>query len=84
MRHDLAIYDMDKTITRTPTWTPFLAFAMRRRARWRLALLPWAAIAGLAYGAKIIDRAKLKQTTQKWLLGGSMAADHVATLTSAF
>lgn len=80
----LAIYDMDKTITRTPTWTPFLAFAMRRRARWRLALLPWAAIAGLAYVAKVIDRAKLKQTTQKWLLGGSIAADHVATLTNAF
>jgi HAD superfamily hydrolase (TIGR01490 family) len=80
----LAIYDMDKTITRTPTWTPFLAFAMRRRARWRLALLPWAAIAGLAYAAKLIDRAELKQTTQKWLLGGSMAADHVETLTAAF
>lgn len=84
MRQPLAIYDMDKTITRTPTWTPFLAFAMRRRARWRLALLPWAAIAGLAYGAKLIDRARLKQTTQKWLLGGSIAADHVATLSAAF
>jgi len=83
-RHPLAIYDMDKTITRTPTWTPFLAFAMRRRARWRLALLPWAAIAGLAYAAKLIDRAELKQTTQKWLLGGSIAADHVGTLTAAF
>lgn len=80
----LAIYDMDKTITRTPTWTPFLAFAMRRRARWRLALLPWAAIAGLAYVAKLIDRAKLKQTTQRWLLGGSIAAEHVGTLTAAF
>ena len=80
----LAIYDMDKTITRTPTWTPFLAFAMRRRARWRLALLPWAAIAGLAYATELIDRAALKQTTQKWLLGGSMAADHVQTLTAAF
>ncbi len=80
----LAIYDMDRTITRTPTWTPFLAFAMRRRARWRLALLPWAAIAGLAYVTKLIDRAHLKQTTQKWLLGGSIAADHLATLTAAF
>ncbi len=80
----LAIYDMDRTITRTPTWTPFLAFAMRRRARWRLALLPWAAIAGLAYVTKLIDRAKLKQTTQKWLLGGSIAADHLTTLTDAF
>jgi len=80
----LAIYDMDKTITAAPTWTPFLAFAMRRRARWRLALLPWAAIAGLAYVAKLIDRAELKQTTQKWLLGGRIAADHVNSLSAAF
>lgn len=80
----IAIYDMDKTITRTPTWTPFLAFAMRRRARWRLALLPWAALAGTAYVLKLIDRAKLKQTTQKWLLGGSLAADHVGSVTAAF
>ncbi|URW75318.1 HAD-IB family hydrolase [Sphingomonas donggukensis] len=80
----IAIYDMDKTITRTPTWTPFLAFAMRRRARWRLALLPWAALAGTAYVLKLIDRARLKQTTQKWLLGGSLAADHVASVTAAF
>jgi len=84
MRTRLAIYDMDRTITRAPTWTPFLAFAMRRRARWRLALLPWAAIAGLAYVLKLIDRAELKQTTQRWLLGGSLAADHVASVTDAF
>lgn len=84
MQHALAIYDMDKTITRRPTWTPFLAFAMRGRARWRLALLPAAALAGLAYLAKIIDRGALKQSTQRWLLGGSIAEAHVATLTAAF
>lgn len=84
MRQRLAFYDMDKTITRTPTWTPFLAFAMRRRARWRLALLPWAAIAGLAYVMKLIDRSQLKQATQRALLGGRLAQDHVASLTEAF
>lgn len=84
MRHALAIYDMDKTITRQPTWTPFLAFAMRGRARWRLALLPAAAIAGFAYVVKAIDRAQLKQATQRWLLGGALASDHVASLTAAF
>jgi HAD superfamily hydrolase (TIGR01490 family) len=80
----LAIYDMDKTITRSPTWTPFLAFAMRRRARWRMALLPWAALAGLAYVLKLIDRAELKQTTQRRLLGGTLARDHVESVTAAF
>lgn len=84
MTHRLAIYDMDKTITRQPTWTPFLAFAMRGRARWRLALMPAAAIAGLAYVAKLIDRAKLKQTTQWLVMGGSTAATRVDELSAAF
>jgi HAD superfamily hydrolase (TIGR01490 family) len=80
----LAIYDMDKTITRRPTWTPFLAFAMRGRARWRMALLPAAGIAGLAYGLRLIDRARLKQTTQRWLLGGRLAKTRAQDLVDAF
>lgn len=84
MTHRLAIYDMDKTITRQPTWTPFLAFAMRGRARWRMALMPAAAIAGLAYVAKLIDRAKLKQTTQWLVMGGSTASTRVEELSAAF
>ena len=36
----LAIYDMDKTITRRPTWTRFLIHYAQRQAPWRLGLLP--------------------------------------------
>jgi HAD superfamily hydrolase (TIGR01490 family) len=84
MHHLLAIYDMDRTITRLPTWTPFLAFAMRGRARWRLALWPAVVLMALAYAAKLIDRARLKQSMQRLLLGGSLAQEHVATITAAF
>lgn len=84
MHHLLAIYDMDRTITRLPTWTPFLAFAMRGRARWRLALWPAVVLMALAYAAKLIDRARLKQSMQRMLLGGSLAKEHVATITAAF
>jgi HAD superfamily hydrolase (TIGR01490 family) len=80
----LAIYDMDRTITRLPTWTPFLAFAMRGRARWRLALWPAVVLMALAYTAKLIDRARLKQGMQRLLLGGSLAKEHVASITDAF
>jgi HAD superfamily hydrolase (TIGR01490 family) len=80
----LAIYDMDKTITRRPTWTPFLAHAMRGRARWRMALLPAAGIAGLAYLVKAIDRAELKRATQRLLLGGALAGERLDALTAAF
>lgn len=61
----LAIYDMDKTITRQATWMPFLA----RYARTR----PWRIAATLGpsalYVAKRIDRARLKEMTQALVLG---------------
>ena len=35
---DLAIYDMDRTVTRRATYTPFLLHCALRRAPWRLLL----------------------------------------------
>lgn len=70
--HKLAIYDMDKTITHAPTWTNFLIHTAQRQAPWRLALLPLAGIAAAAYAVKAIDRARLKQITQRLLLGHAM------------
>jgi HAD superfamily hydrolase (TIGR01490 family) len=68
----LAIYDMDKTITHAPTWTAFLIETARAEAPWRLALLPLAGLATAAYAVKAIDRARLKQVTQRLLLGHRM------------
>lgn len=67
--HKLAIYDMDKTVTLAPTWTSFLLRTARARAPWRLALLPAAGVATIGYGLKLYDRARLKQLTQRLLLG---------------
>ncbi|MGY4398979.1 HAD superfamily hydrolase (TIGR01490 family) [Sphingomonas sp. UYAg733] len=71
--HQLAIYDMDKTITVAPTWTRFLIGAARAHAPWRLALLPLAGLAVGGYGLKLINRARLKQVTQRLLLGASIS-----------
>jgi HAD superfamily hydrolase (TIGR01490 family) len=68
----LAIYDMDKTITRWPTWTPFLVYAALTTAPWRLVMLPVAGVLALAYAAKAIDRARLKELTQAVMLGRSI------------
>jgi HAD superfamily hydrolase (TIGR01490 family) len=80
----IAIYDMDKTITRAPTWTRFLRFAVARHRRWRALLWPVAGIAAIAYGAKLIDRGGLKETTQRWLLGSRLAADRADALAAGF
>ena len=48
---DLAIYDMDRTVTRGPTYTPFLLHCAIRRAPWRLLFLPLVVLSMLAYAA---------------------------------
>lgn len=83
MRH-LAIYDMDKTITAAPTWTRFLVHAARSQAPWRLALLPLVGVAGLGYLLKLIDRAGLKQLSQRLLLGRALAPADLEAVAETF
>jgi HAD superfamily phosphoserine phosphatase-like hydrolase len=80
----LAIYDMDKTITRAPTWTAFLIHAARRRAPWRLALLPFAGIATLGYALGLLDRGGLKQATQRIMLGERLSHDAATELAESY
>ncbi len=65
----LSIFDMDRTITRTGTYTPWLLFWAAREAPWRLALLPLSALFGAAYLAKLITRARLKELNHALLMG---------------
>lgn len=80
----IAIYDMDKTITRAPTWTPFLLHAASRIAPWRLALLPIAGIATIGYAAGLLDRARLKELTQRLLIGSTVAPGAIAGPVASF
>ena len=66
---DLAIYDMDRTVTRRATYTPFLLHCATRRAAWRLMFLPLVALSMLAYATRLIDRARLKEINHRLLLG---------------
>jgi HAD superfamily hydrolase (TIGR01490 family) len=66
---DLAIYDMDRTVTRTGTYTKFLLHCATRRAPWRLLFLPLVALSMLAYVIRLIDRGKLKEINHRLLLG---------------
>jgi HAD superfamily hydrolase (TIGR01490 family) len=69
---DLAIYDMDRTVTRHATYTPFLLHCAVRRAPWRLLLVPLVLLSTLAYVARLIDRARLKEINHRVLLGGTI------------
>ena len=81
---ELAIYDMDKTITRRPTYTWFLLHAARRLAPWRLLLVPALGAAMLAYAAKAIDRAGLKELAHRLLLGPSATSADLARVAGSF
>jgi HAD superfamily hydrolase (TIGR01490 family) len=79
----LAIYDMDKTITRRATWTPFLDTYARSR--------PWDGI-GLSatpgpvilYALRLIDRARLKELTQRLVMGRRARLAEVERIAARF
>jgi HAD superfamily hydrolase (TIGR01490 family) len=79
----LAIYDMDKTVTRKATFTPFLLHASARLAPWRLLLLPAVAATSLAYVARLIDRGRLKAINYR-LLVGRVTPDRLQPVVESF
>lgn len=81
--HRLAIYDMDKTLTRRPTWAPFLSAWVRARP-WRAPLLGAAAVPLGRYAARSVDRSHLKAATQRLVMGARPATATVDRLAAAF
>ncbi|SNS56538.1 HAD-superfamily subfamily IB hydrolase, TIGR01490 [Sphingomonas laterariae] len=81
---ELAIYDMDRTITRVATYTPFLLHAARRRAPWRLLFTPLVLLSMLAYVLKLIDRARLKEINHALLLGRHNHPHELRTVIDSF
>lgn len=84
MSQALAIYDMDRTVTRTGTYTPFLLHAAKALAPWRLALAPLVPFVMAAYAMKLIDRRRLKEINQRLLIGGRIPRAKLAPVTESF
>ncbi|MBU6253441.1 MAG: HAD-IB family hydrolase, partial [Alphaproteobacteria bacterium] len=71
----VAIFDLDRTLTKYATYTPFLIFAAFHRAPWRLLLLPLWLVAMLGYVAGIFSRKTLKEIGFYLLIGRVIGAD---------
>ena len=84
MKSQLAIYDMDKTITRKATYTPFLIHAAMRLGAWRLLLLPGVLLTVLAYAAKLIDRGRLKELNYTLLVGRGVPPERLEPVIQSF
>ncbi len=66
----IAIYDMDKTVTRRASWTHWLFFFARTEAPARLLLAPLMLVPLMGFALGLTDRKGLKEATQ-WLMMGA-------------
>lgn len=82
--HRVAMYDMDRTITRSGTYSGFLIHVARRRQQWRLLLLPLVGLAGLAYSLRLIDRSRLKAFNLRLLVGKRFRRTEIAPLAESY
>lgn len=80
----IAIYDMDKTITRRPTFTPFLIYAAQARGCARLLLMPLVLGATFLYLVRVIGRARLKELNHALLIGRRLSSFDAAALSKGF
>lgn len=65
----IAIFDLDRTITLAPTFTPFLVFGAWRTNPWRVSLLPVWVVAMAGYRAGLWNRTALKRFGMRLMLG---------------
>lgn len=81
---EAAVYDMDKTITRRPSWMSWLIFFAMKARPWRLLLLPFLIIPFGFYLFGFLDRRVLKEWMQCLLMGRRVDAETVARVAESF
>lgn len=80
----VTILDLDRTLTRRGTYSPFLLFAARRESPARLLLVPAVIAAMLVYKAGWIGRKTLKQFMQWAMLGPAVRRARIEALAAEF
>ena len=82
--HRVAVYDMDRTITRSGTYSGFLMHVARRRQQWRLLFLPLVGLAGAAWSLRLIDRSRLTAINLRLLVGRRFTRAEIAPLAESY
>jgi HAD superfamily hydrolase (TIGR01490 family) len=83
-RTNLSVFDLDRTLTRAPTYSAFLIFAAWRTARWRLLLIPLLIPFAIAYAARLFPRRRMKMVMHWLMLGPAMPRSMAQSLAEAF
>lgn len=84
IRTEIAVYDLDRTLTDSGSWAHFLAFWLRQATPWRIIFLPLVGLGGLAYAAGLLSRGGIKAWSHRWLIGRRVRADRMAAVAAAF
>jgi len=80
----ISIFDLDRTLTRRPTYLLFLLTGAARTAPLRLLFLPLILIAMIGHKLGLIGRKPLKEFMQRLLLGSKINRISLAKLTNRF
>jgi len=80
----LAIYDMDKTITRKASFGPFILHVVRHYAPGRAVMLPVMGLVTMGYALGLLSRARLKEINLRLLLGRQIARARAARIAESF
>jgi len=80
----VAVYDLDRTILRKPTFTLFLLWAAGREAPWRLLLLPALVALMIGYALRLYGRDRFKPAAIRLMLGASIDPARAARLAADF
>jgi phosphatidylglycerophosphatase C len=80
----IAVYDLDRTVLRKPTFTLFLLWAAWREAPWRLLLLPALAALMIGYALRLYGRDRFKPAAIRLMLGASISPARAETLATHF
>ena len=82
-QQQVSIFDLDRTLTKRPTYTALLAFMAWHVSPWRLLTAPFVLLAMLGYLCGLYSRARVKEIEQWLLLGNRLKradVEHEATL----
>ncbi|WP_338424407.1 HAD-IB family phosphatase [Sphingopyxis kveilinensis] len=80
----VAVYDLDRTVLRTPTFTLFLLWAAWRETPWRLLLLPALAVLMIGYALGLYGRDRFKPAAIRLMLGRTIAQERAERLAARF
>jgi HAD superfamily hydrolase (TIGR01490 family) len=84
LQRRIAVFDLDRTITRKGTYSSFLLYAARHLNPVRLALIPAVIIAMAGYKLRLMSRTHLKEIMHHLMLGQGVAQHRIQEIAGLF